>query len=149
MRWEFLEGVKAVEAADAVAAEFAKVLADELRAWPPRIEWTDPAHAARFAPLYASGELLGPRQPSRDAVREGFRLARWDLRHEQEEIDYYFDNDHGARACPDRYDRLALELVWRWLVEALLELSDRTGGRLKRRHLLDCLDRAERLAVAP
>ena len=145
MRWDFLEGVTAVEAAEAVAGEYAKVLVEELRAWPLRVEWSDPALARRFAPLYAAGELLSPRQPSEAAVREGFRLARWDLLHEQAAIDDYLRNDHGGRACPDAYDRLSLELVWRWLVEALLELGERTEGRLKRRHLLDCLDRAERM----
>ena len=147
MRWEFLEGVKVVEAAEAVAVELAKVLVEELRAWPPRVEWTDPDQAARFAPLYSPGQLLLPR-PSVSALREGFRLARWDLERQQAAIDDYWRNDRARQVCPDDRDRLALELVWRWLVEAALELAERTEGRVKRRHLIECLDRAERLLLA-
>ena len=141
MRWDFLDGVKAIDAAEAVAAEFAKVVVEELRAWPPRVEWTDPAQARRFAALYAPGELL-LRRPSDEALRAAFRLARWDLLRHTEAIEDFFRHDRGPAG-----ERLAVELAWRWLVEATLELSERTSGRVARRHLVGCLDRAELLLL--
>lgn len=144
-RWDFLEGVRPQTAADAVAAEAAKVLADELRRWPPAaVEWTDSATRERFAPLYAEG---APR-PAQGAYTEAFRLARWELEHDVEAIDFYQRNDHAARALATAHDRLALELLWKLLTEWMYELAERTENRLKRRHLLACLDEAERRLLA-
>jgi hypothetical protein len=130
-RWDFLEGVKAVGGPEAVALELAKVLAEELRAWPLRLEWTDPTQAVRFAAVLAD-------RPTESALRDGFRLARWDLLHETDAIDQHVKSVGLAPA---------VELVWRWLVEATLELAEKTEGRVKRTHLVACLDRAERLLL--
>lgn len=143
-RWEFLEGVRAIGAAEAIARELAKQLAEELRGWPPAVELGDEPQARKFAPLFASGA----RRPSAAALREGFRLARWEMQHDLEAIDYYLRNDHAGRAAPDPYDRLALEFVWRYLTEALLVVREATEGRVKRRDLLVALDLAERYLLA-
>jgi hypothetical protein len=134
-RWEFLEGVRAMTAAEAIVHEAAKLLAGELARWPPRVEWTDATAAARYAPLYADA---APR-PTDLAVREGMRLARWEMERDVQAIDFYMRNDLAAKVTTTAHDRLALDLVWRYLTEAMLALQELCGGRLKRAHLIDCL----------
>jgi hypothetical protein len=139
-RWEFLEGVKPVTPADTIVVEMAKVIAREIEGWPPQIEWVEASSGARFAPLYAPRAA----RPSDAAIREGFRLARWELLHELEAIDFYLRNDQAAQVARTRIDRLGLELLWKLLPEMLYELAERTENRLKRKHLVACLDLAER-----
>ena len=139
-RWDFLEGVKAMGAAEAIAGELSKLLAEELARWPLDMEWADAAQAARFAPLEAPG---APR-PSNEALRQGFMLARLELLREEDALDYALRNHTLERALPDAADRLAAELVWRWMTETLYELSERTEGRVKRRHLVSCLEQTWR-----
>lgn len=139
-RWDFLEGVRPVAAADVIVTEMAKVIAEEITRWPPRVEWTDAASAAKFAPLYKPGTP----SPGEAAVREGFRLARWELLHELDAIDYHLRNDQNALGARSVHDRLAVELLWKLLPELLYELTERTENRLKRAHLMACLEQAER-----
>lgn len=140
-RWDFLEGLRLKTAADVLVEEVARILVDELtRRWPPQVEWTDADAAARFAPLYEPG---APR-PSTAALREGLRLARWEIEREVEAIDFYLRNDHAGRVVATPQDRLALELVWKLVTEWLYELRERTENRLTRRHLVACLDEVER-----
>jgi hypothetical protein len=134
-RWDFLEGAKPITTADAIVIEMARVIADELRAWPPRLEFTDPSAAARFAPLF---DPDAPR-PSDDALRAGFRLARWELTHDVDAVTHSLRNDRLP---------LAAELLHRLLPEILYELAERTENRLSRKHLVACLDLAERRALS-
>jgi hypothetical protein len=138
-RWDFVEELRLLSTAEAIAGELAKQLAGDLERWPPEVEWSDERERARFAPLYA----LGAARPSRIAFAEGFRLARWELEHEVEAIDDYWRNGRDAVAGGD-LDRLAVRLLWRYLTEAALTVAEATQGRVKRRHLLDCLEQAER-----
>ena len=133
---------RSITGPEAVADEFAKVVVEELAAWPPRVEWSQPAEAARFAPLYAPGELL-VRGPGKEAIQAAFRLARWDLLRHTEAIDEFWRTDRSSAR-----DRLVIELAWRWLVEAALEVSERTDGRVGRAHLVEGLERAERMLLA-
>ncbi len=139
-RWDFLEGVTPVTAADAIVTGMARVIADELSRWPPRLDFTDEASSRKFAPLYAPGAPPA----SEPAVREGFRLARWELAHELAAIDDHLRNDGVARAARTPHERLAVELLWKLLPELLYELAERTENRLTRRHLIATLDLAEK-----
>ncbi len=122
-RWAWLEGLRPQALEDAIAAEAAKMIASELRAWPPKIEWTDPALAARFAPVLAT-------PPSTADLHEGFALARLELQHDLDALRF---------ARPS----LAIDLIRLYLTETLYALAERTQNRLKRRHLLLALDRAQ------
>jgi hypothetical protein len=143
-RWAWLEGVRPISAAEAIARELAKLLRDELASWPPRLDLESEAGGQKFAPLYAPG---APR-PSRAALAEGFRLARWDLAREHEAIAHYLRNGLLERAVAGPPDALAAELVWRYVLEACLETIERTDGRVRRAHLLPALDDAYRALSA-
>lgn len=141
-RWDWLEGVRATSVADALVVEASKALAEELRAWPPVVEWSDAQAQAIFAPLYA------PEAPALDraALDLGVQLARWELERDYAAI------DHAARsgaidALAGEHARLAARLLWQWLPEWLLELKGLAGDRLTRGHLLRVLDAAEKRAL--
>lgn len=138
-RWDWLEGVKAKELPDAIAEEAAKLIAGELRRFPPEVEWSDELARERFAPLYA--EDAPP--PSIEARRAGFQLARWELDREYDAIAFH----HRSAQLRD-HDRLAADLLSLYLSEVLLILSEKTQGKIRRHHLREALDLAERLLAA-
>lgn len=138
-RWDWLEGIRPQSAAEVVMAEMAKVVAGALSHWPPRVEWTDEAAAARFAPLYAPGAV----RPGFLALREGLRLAMLEMDRDVAAIDFFLRNDHAGRVCASAEERLALELTWRLCTEWMLELGERTEGRIKRPLLRRCLELVE------
>ena len=138
-RWAWVEGLRATSLEEALAHEAARVLADELLAWPPPIEWEDPRTKAELAPLFERGAAM----PSLDALAWGFRFARWELGREFEAIDYAVRNDLVARELTDERDRLAVRFLWHFVPEWLMELKDRAGPRITRPHLLLALEQAE------
>jgi hypothetical protein len=137
---DWMELVRTVTAEEVIITEIAKAIADELSRWPPQLEWTDDLARERFAMLY---DFDGPR-PDPAALTEGFRLARWDLARQTDEMNYYLRNDHMGRAVTDETQRLIAQLVWRYLTELLLDVAERLEGRLRRPQLLLCLDEAEK-----
>lgn len=140
-RWEWLEGVRRIGAAQAIGEELGKLLSVELRSWPPRVEWEDAARQRKFAVLYADGAP----PPSHAAVLEGLRLARLDVAREPETIAAFLRGD-GASASVG--DALARELVWQFAYEAALVVLERTEGRVRRSDIVNGLKLAERLVAA-
>jgi hypothetical protein len=138
-RWEWLEGLRSTSIEEALAHEAARVLADELLAWPPPIAWDDPRAEAEFAPLFQPDA----RRPPLVAIGLGFRFARWELERQFEAIDHAARNHLLERELTDEQDRLAARFLWRWLPEWLLELKERAGPRITRAHLIVALDQAE------
>jgi hypothetical protein len=136
-RWDWLEDLKPRSVADTLVAEAAKVVIGALKAWPPSLEWTDAGEMTRFAPLYAAGAP----KPSAAVIGEGLRLAMLELDRDVEAIDFFMRNDYATRVCSTANERLALELVWRVATEWMLELGERTQGRLRRPALRHCLER--------
>jgi len=137
-RWAWLEGIRPTSLEDALAHEAARVLADEVLDWPPRIAWEDARAEAELAPLFDDAT-----RPSLAAIALGFKLARWELERELEAIDHALRNDVFARELADERERLAARFLWRYLPEWLFELKDRAGPRITRAHLLDALGQAE------
>lgn len=127
-RWDWIEGLKRQSLTETVITEAAKILADEVAAWPPVIDWVDERAAARFAPLYAA---LAP-LPSLDAIEHGF--ARATLLYLRE-TDALTRLDRHGPPTSNEIDRLASELLSDWLPEWLYELRERTDGRLPRADL--------------
>lgn len=138
-RWDYLFERKPVPLMEHLLEEVARLVAKELARWPPAVE-LDEATGARFAPL------LGPDapRPAPEVFREAFRLARWELQRELEAYDDYLRNRRWLERGLAPGDRLALELISRWLLEQLLALGEATEGRVNRRLMLDCLERIER-----
>jgi hypothetical protein len=124
-RWAWLEALRPQALEEVIASEMAKVIASELRDWPPQIEWTDAASSTRFAAVLDT-------PPSAADLREGFALARLELQHDLDALRF---------ARPS----LATDLVRLYLTETLYSLAERTHNRIKRHHLRIALDRAEQL----
>jgi hypothetical protein len=140
-RWDLLLDKKPVPLVEHLVDEVAKLLAAELLRWPLSVQELDVGTGRRFAPLLEPGN---PR-PSDAVFSEAFRLARWELEREIEAVDDYMRNQRWTAQGLSAQDKLALLFVSRWLVEQMLGLGEATQGRLSRRALADCLDRARRL----
>jgi hypothetical protein len=139
-RWDYLYDLKPVPLEEHLLSEAARDLAERLLAWPPEIlEWSSASDCQRFGHLVAPGS---PR-PSALVFREAFRLARWELAREYEEIDSYMRREAWAEVIPrDGYD--ALVFLYKYLTEEMLALSDATEGRIGRKALSSCLSETER-----
>lgn len=138
-RWDWIEDIKAVTPGHVAVRELGKVLADELGAWPPEVEWCDEGTRQRFA------EILAPTapSPSTSALAESLKLVRWELGHDFEAIDQYQRNHHLEKACPAQADQLACSFLQSYFIEAFLELIERTDNRVMRSDLTDGIDKLE------
>ncbi len=138
-RWDHLFDLKPVSLLDHLLEEVAKLLHKDLLQWPPPVEELDLDTGGHFAPLFTE-----PRpRPSPAVYREAFRLAHWELSHETDAYDDYMRNKRYLERglAPD--DRRALLLLSRWLTEQMLGLGEATEGRVKRKHMRDCLERLQ------
>ena len=140
-RWEWLEGVRKIGAAKAIGEELGRLIAEELRGWPVRVEWEDDRKRDKFAPLYAPEAP----PPSHGAMLDGLRLARLELQREPDAIGAFLRGDGEAASA---HDALARELVWQWAYEAALVVLEHTTGRVRRSDLVAGLDLAARLVAA-
>jgi hypothetical protein len=143
-RWDLLLESKPIPLIDHLLEEVAKLLAKDLSGWPPPIEEIDLTTGAGFE------ELLAPDfpRPRPEAFTEAFRLARWELERETEAYDEYMRNKRWLERGLAPNDKRALLFISRWLVEQMLALGEATTSRMKRAHMLKCLESAERRLTA-
>jgi hypothetical protein len=144
-RWELLLEQQPVPLIDHLVEELSKLLANELSRWPPDIAELDVASGASFAPLLEEGY---PR-PAKAAYAEAFRLARFELEHDLDAYDDYMRNQRWAEHGLPPGAKQELLFLSRWLTEQMFALGEVTQGRVKRRHMREILDRAERRLLAP
>jgi len=119
--------------------EVAKLLANDLRLWPPPIEELAPLVSEDFQSI-AGGERP---QPPREAYRQSFQLARWELLREFAAYDDYIRNRRWTEQGLSPAHKSELLYLSRWMVEKLLLLQEQTQGRVNRDQLADCLGRAQ------
>lgn len=137
-RWDYLYEIGPRPALDVLLDEAARAFAEDLQRWPPPLESVDPS----LAPIVG-----GPR-PHRLAWDEGFRLARWDLERAYDAIDRWQERG-WQQAQLNETDKGAAIFLWRYLTERLFDLAEALESGLKRKELLDLLDRIEdRLTAA-
>jgi hypothetical protein len=141
-RWDLLFDQKPVPILEHLCEEVSKLLAKELAKWPLAVQDLDLDVGGAVAP-WVLGEV--PR-PGDRVFREAFRLARWDLAHEVDAYDDYMRNQRWSAVGLTAEDKPALLFISRWLLEQLTSLREATEGRVKRRELLDILERTERRA---
>ncbi|WP_426754110.1 hypothetical protein [Myxococcus sp. Y35] len=138
-RWDHLFDLKPVSLVDHLLEEVAKLLHKDLLQWPPPVQELDLDTGGSFAPLFTE-----PRpRPAPAVYREAFRLAQWELARETDAYDDYMRNKRYLERglAPD--DRVALLFLSRWLTEQMLGLGEATEGRIKRKHMRDCLERLQ------
>ncbi len=138
-RWDYLFETKPVPMMDHLLEEVAKLLAKDLRQWPPPVQEVDLDVGGTFAPLFTEPT---PR-PAEAVYDEALRLSRWELEREHEAYDDYMRNKRYLERGLAPTDRLALLLLNRWLVDQMLGLGEATEGRVNRRLMLKCLERLE------
>jgi hypothetical protein len=124
--------------------EVAKIFAKDLALWPPNIEDFDLATGRKLVDLLAQAPL----PPDPRIYREAFVLTRFDLGRELEASDDYLRNHRWMASGLGAKDKGMLLFLSRFMAEQLLGLAEATQGRVTRPHLLDVLDRIERLFFA-
>ncbi|NMO15546.1 hypothetical protein [Pyxidicoccus fallax] len=147
-RWDHLFDLKPVTLLDHLLEEVAKLLAKDLQQWPPPVQELDLDTGGAFAPLFTE-----PRpRPSPAVYTEALRLTRWELEHDTDAYDDYMRNKRYLERGLAPEDRMPLLFLSRWLTEQMTGLGEATEGRVKRKHMRECLDRLEsklRLFVVP
>ncbi len=83
-RWAWLEGLKPESAISVAVKHMARLIADELLLWPPRVAPTESYFQSRFVEILEPGAA----RPSRRAFEEAITCARWELAREFEAIDF-------------------------------------------------------------
>ncbi len=144
-RWERILDRKPIPLEQHLLDEAARLLLGELERWPLPVAEIDLGTGAGLV------ELLAPDapRPSPAVYPAALRLVRWELEREHEAYDEYMRHRRYQQAGGPERDRAALLLVSRWVLEQLLELSEATGGRVRRRALLGLVDRLERGLAKP
>ena len=138
-RWDYLFETKPVPMMDHLLEEVAKLLAKDLRQWPPPVQEIDLDTGGQFAALYTEPT---PR-PAEAVYEEALRLSRWELERELEAYDDYMRNKRYLERGLAPTDRLPLLFLNRWLTDHMLGLGEATEGRVNRRLMLQCLERLE------
>jgi hypothetical protein len=143
-KWDYLLDQKPVPLIDHLIEEVAKLLAKELRSWPPPLQSVEPEGAAAYAELLAAPSS----RPSLALYEEAFRLTTWELERELAAYDDYFRNRRWLERGLAPADKPALLFLSRWLLEQMLGLAEGTEGRIKRAQLRTCLDATWRRFLA-
>lgn len=145
-RWDHLFDLKPVTLLEQLLEEVARLLAKDLQQWPPPVQELDLDTGGAFAPLFTAPS----RRPAPAVYTEALRLARWELTHETDAYDDYMRNKRYLERGLGPDDRTPLLFLGRWLTEQMAGLGEATEGRVKRKHMLECLDRLEsKLRLVP
>ncbi len=138
-RWDFLYEQTARPAKDYVLDEVARQLAEQLRAWPPRVdEWSSEADRSRF-----TAALEGPR-PRDDVFRLAFELCRWDLERRYDDVDAFMKSERWRERAKSETEFDAACFLWRWTEEQALAFQEWAQGKFTRSELADLVARLER-----
>ncbi|MBL4632485.1 MAG: hypothetical protein JKY56_01360 [Kofleriaceae bacterium] len=136
-RWDWIEGVKAETPTRVAVRELCKVMAKELSAWPPELEWNESQQSQSAKRLFdAEGNV---HTPSSSAVGEAAKRLDWEFSRAMDAIDYYQRNRVLEKSCEGPEDCLASEFLFEYLREGLFSLMERTEGRVRRADILEGL----------
>jgi hypothetical protein len=142
-RWERLLDRKPVPLIEHLLDEVAKLLAADLRRWPPPVADLDPAAERKYRSLLAPGSA----RPDDTVFGEAFRVARWEMEREVDASADYFRNRRWMERGLAEDARMPILFLSQWLVEQLLSLREHTHSQVTRPQLVECLERARRLIL--
>jgi len=140
-KWDLVLNQKPIPLITHLLDAVAKIFARDLTIWPPNVEDFDLATGRKLVDLLAEAPLA----PDARLYREAFVLTRFDLQREIEASDDYLRNHRWMSTGLGAKDRGMMLFLARFIAEQLLGLAEATDGRVTRHHLLDVLDRTERL----
>ncbi len=133
-KWDLILSSKPVPILTHLLEEVAKLFANELLVWPPRLEDASEVAVLRDEP---------PRPPAQ-LYREAFVLTRFDLGREHDAYDDYLRNQRWLTPGLSAKDKPMLLFLTRLMAEQLMGFAEATEGRVKRHHLIDVLADTER-----
>ena len=142
-RWDFLAEQKPQRLQEYVLDRVADRLAEELRAFPPALDWEDPRERDRWAEVLAQPGTL-----ALNTLRVGLELARLELLREVEAIDAFLRSPAAAPLLPTPLEERRALFVARWLTESLLEFKEFAQGKFKRGDLVSLVERLEERLLA-
>jgi hypothetical protein len=137
-RWDFLAEQKPQALKEYVLDEVARRLADELRSFPPALEWVDLSLQQRYREVLARTSL-----PEARTLRVAFELARRELSREYDLIDAFWRSGAFREHLPNELEEAAARFVGGWLVDAALELQEVATGKFSRPELVALVERIE------
>ena len=143
-KWDLVLEQKPVPVLAHLLEAVAQIFAKDLAVWPPNVEDFDLATGRKLIDLLAQAPL----PPDSRIYREAFVLTRFDLGRELEASDDYLRNHRWMARGLEAKDKPMVLFLSRFMAEQLLGLAEATEGRVTRPHLLDVLDRTERLFFA-
>lgn len=138
-RYEPLLEQKPMSGTEAVVDLVAKEIVELLEAFPPAedsVEWEDEALAARLR-----GRLHELPRIDGAMIDLIARLVTWDVEHEVEAVDHFLRNDRHRQAAPTAAHVEVMHLLWRALLEHLYQRKDEAQGILKRKDLVDIMEK--------
>ena len=139
-RWQHLYDARPRELKDWALDELAGALQKELSAWPPPgLDWIDVSEQVRLRAV-----LERPAAPPIGTLRVALELARLELLHEIERIDFFLRGEEKSTLLPDALEEQSALFLARWLVESCLSIQDATPGKLKRKDLVELIERLEK-----
>jgi hypothetical protein len=137
-RWDFLAEQKPQELKEYVLDQVAGRLADELRAFPPPLEWIDLSLQRRYRDV-----LARPAMPEPRTLRVACELSRRELLREYELIDSFWRSGAFREHLPTALEESTARFVSGWLVDASLEFQETAKGKFSRRELVGLVERVE------
>jgi hypothetical protein len=139
-RWKHLYETRPRELKDWALDELAGELAKQLAVWPPPgLDWIDITEQARLRPV-----LERESRPPIETIRVALELARLELLHQIERVDFFLRSAEKSSLLPDSVEEQSALFVSRWLVEACLSIQDAAPGKLKRKDLVELIERLEK-----
>jgi hypothetical protein len=137
-RWDFVAEQKPQELKEYVLDRVAERLADELRSFPPPLEWIDLSLQRRYHDVLALRSM-----PEVRTLRVACELSRRELLREYELIDAFWRSGAFREHLPTELEEATARFVSGWLVDAALELQETAKGKFSRHELVGLVERIE------
>lgn len=137
-RWDFLADQKPRELKDYVLDRVAERLADELRAFPPSLEWIDSSLRQRYDEVLARTSM-----PGSGTLRVACELARRELSREYELIDAFWRSGAYREHLPNALEEMSAHFVCGWLVDSVLAFQEAAANKFARRELVALVEKVE------
>jgi AcrR family transcriptional regulator len=138
-RWDWLAEQKPQELKEYALDEAARIVAEELRSFPPRIEeWLDPAVREKY-----QAALSRPTPPPEATVRVACELARRELLRDYELVDRFFQSGAYRAELPDDLEEQTAHFLARFLVDSALDFLAFGKGKFSRKDLVSLVEKLE------
>jgi hypothetical protein len=138
-RWDELAERKPQELKEYALGEAARIVAEELQTYPPRIEeWLHPAVRDKYREA-----LSRPSPPPEATMRVACELARRELLRDYELVDRFFQSGAYKAELPDDLEEQTAHFLARFLVDSALDFQEFGKGKFSRKDLVSLVEKLE------